>query len=880
MGVKGLESFVRENRTSLTKTIILPSVDQSGTSIDGTNRIPIIVDAWGIIFKLYLDSLPWTSGGEYLRYYKLVKKLVKGWRKVGLEPTFVFDGAGPPEKHLTTLSRAAEKLLACQLFYTTSVASRSSPSFARGGKVVLPFFASQAFTFALHRLGVKTHFVPGGEADAICVSMAEKVGGYVFGRDSDFIILIGRTERVRGYVPIDMMNWIEGPQSPNPSNGTGKYVPPAFRNGQPSETFQPVHNGRRQASQPYKNTNRQSSMIPSSTLQNPSLVLTFIPPQALRHRLRIPSTHLPLFASLCGTDYTPPHIIQRFFEPGLTMFQRIEKAARILREQLFSPTSSSSSKIGYVTNPADQVVELVKRVIKKLIIYPFDTEQDLDDTVNIIIEAALQYQLPSVEECCSTYPFCGELDPMLGCQTPISLGDARLPNHTKERMTGKEAYSAAQRDGLVGTIVHGWLYPDRMYQWQVLEDVSGPCLKASNGAREIRRKAWEIADQGLGGLRFPMRDIVDVEDDKNPELEEHDINQEEKELQDLLGIPKTEVEAQNEVTSLVQAEQPLTRTEPIREMIEYLRQGSTAKIISSPLILPPIPPLTEEKLPICQTPLEDRLRIYLQALHSDFPSIRSLPVSLQPLVSLIRFCVIDSLERSGKYGQNKWKRDEVYAVLRAGVGTYTMWKRELLSENNQNISQNLNGEEEGGGEGKENLYPMLENRNCNLIAQLKSSLSDIHILAQSLLLLPNISKSNSNQIIDKEGEIGLTHIIPFFFFNGINLHKLLLKQEPDFKSGWKWKEEEEEKLFKICWNSLIDNLDEKFIVGLNYITLPLIADSIKSKSENDVIDLIEEDLNGNLKNNNKKKKNKNKRKSSFILNQPSGRFGVLEGLID
>jgi hypothetical protein len=45
-----------------------------------------------IIFSLYLSSLPWQSGGEYLAFYRVVCRLVEAWRAVGLEPTFVFDG--------------------------------------------------------------------------------------------------------------------------------------------------------------------------------------------------------------------------------------------------------------------------------------------------------------------------------------------------------------------------------------------------------------------------------------------------------------------------------------------------------------------------------------------------------------------------------------------------------------------------------------------------------------------------------------------------------------------------------------------------------------------------------------------------------------------
>ena len=47
-----------------------------------------------IIYSLYLDShIPWGSGGEYLRFYRVTRRLIRSWRQVGLEPLFVFDGS-------------------------------------------------------------------------------------------------------------------------------------------------------------------------------------------------------------------------------------------------------------------------------------------------------------------------------------------------------------------------------------------------------------------------------------------------------------------------------------------------------------------------------------------------------------------------------------------------------------------------------------------------------------------------------------------------------------------------------------------------------------------------------------------------------------------
>ena len=48
-----------------------------------------------LIFRLYHGSLPWTSGGEYLAFYRLVKRLLTAWRGVGLDMLYVFDGKSP-----------------------------------------------------------------------------------------------------------------------------------------------------------------------------------------------------------------------------------------------------------------------------------------------------------------------------------------------------------------------------------------------------------------------------------------------------------------------------------------------------------------------------------------------------------------------------------------------------------------------------------------------------------------------------------------------------------------------------------------------------------------------------------------------------------------
>ncbi|EAL18507.1 hypothetical protein CNBJ1490 [Cryptococcus deneoformans B-3501A] len=781
MGVRGLQTFVRENRGSLCRSVLLPERDPQGSQ---RGSIPLIVDAWGVIFKLYLDSLPWASGGEYLRFYQITKQLITAWRKVGLEPTFVFDGAAPIEKHPTILKRMTESLSTPKLFYATSVSSRSEPSFGRGysTKPLLPPFASHAFIFALHRLGVATHHVPSGEADSACVTMAERIGGYVLGQDTDFLILVGKSERVAGYVPLDMLSWIEGEVSEEEAQDD--------KLGQsPTKTFRPAY-GRRKKS----HTPRQSSLLPPPNYHHATLVMTVIPPQTLRQRLRLPANYMALFASLVGNDYTPPEALQRFYEPSLDVCQRIEKAARVLREQLFSPSANSRRNV----NPGDFVVELVRRVVKKLCIWQYDTEPDLLRAVNSIIEAALQYTSPHGGECCPIYPFCGELDP---------LGSL-------------EAYAAAQRKGSLLFITHGWLYPNRIYLRGALEDPTMASPRTLEGSRGVRLASYVIAEEGLGGFRFVDEPLPGVKNGITPAEMQEDT-----ELRGLLGVGSSPESAETDLAP--QGAQSVDELEvmkdPPRVMVEYVRQGSAGKIVPYTLDLPPKKD-SSESTPVCLRPLADRLQAYLGPMQSDTPAIRLLPSSLQPLVAIIRHCVIEMArltEKNGRATNPAWRRHEAYAVLKAGVGTFAQWRRELDSEEMVGLRRKklspVSPEDEA------NEWPTLERRHAHLIAQLSNAMMDSTSLSESLLLLstqvpyftPIQMESLPQPLIgDPVADFGPTHLSPFLFFSGINIHSLLNQAEPPTHLKWKWTPEED-KTLHMCWHALIDELEDGVILGLN-----------------------------------------------------------------
>ncbi|WVQ75878.1 hypothetical protein IAR50_005512 [Cryptococcus sp. DSM 104548] len=828
MGVRGLQSFVKENRQSLCRSVILPEKDARGTE---KGAIPVIVDAWGVIFKVYLDSLPWVSGGEYLRFYQLAKGLVTSWRKVNLEPTFVFDGAAPVEKHDTTLKRMTESLIAPKLFYTTSAKSRSEPSFGKDstGKVVLPGFASHAFIFALHRLGVETHHVPYGEADGVCVKMAEAVNGYVLGQDSDFLILVGKSERMSGYVPLDMMSWIEGEAS---KQDEGSDFAPS-----PS-TFQEVNGRRKKSYNP-----RHSSLLPPPTHQHPTLILTVISPHSLRQRLRLSANYMALFASLIGNDYTPPEALKRFYEPSLSPSRRIEKAALVLREQL-QILSASKGKNVY---PGDFVVELVKRVVKKLCIWQYDTESDLMRAVNGIIEAALQYSIPHFSQCCPSYPFCGELG-QLGCQTSLSrpITPALIGNHApKDEPTKQqkalEAYAATQRKGCLTFITHAWLYPDRIYLRSGMEDPSIPSSRSLETSREVRRAAYAIADEGLGGFKFTALSEKDKRvwseekaGDGGDVLDGEDVGSEE----NAAGLAEHSAPEHGEDDQL---ETVLHSNDPVRIMVEYVRQGSAGRVIPYDLHLPP-KQSTESATPLCVQPLSDRLKAYLGPMGSDTVAIRELPSSLQPLVAIVRYCAIEMAAVNDRGGfpravDLRWRKSEVLAVLKSGIGTFKQWRRELDYEELSGVRRKTKAV---SPEDEAKEWPTLESRNAQLVGQLSTAMQNSVSLAESLLLLstqvpyftPLQMESLPQPLTgDPIGDFGPTHLSPFIFFSGINLHTVLQRQQPPAHLEWKWTEEEEGVL-ETCWTALHVDLQEGVILGAQQEDGDHESEEHQSKSNN------------------------------------------------
>ncbi|GMK54680.1 hypothetical protein CspeluHIS016_0112660 [Cutaneotrichosporon spelunceum] len=674
MGVRGLQTFLKENRQSLCRSLVLGPEEANTRPV-----LPLVVDAWGIIYQLYLDALPWASGGEYRQFYRLVRRLVREWRAVGIEPVFVFDGASPPEKHITLLGRMQQGVETARLFYTTRPESRSSPSGQRG-QSLLPPFTSQAFGTALASLGVETHYVPRGEADGECVVLAASIGGYILGKDTDFLIL-GSGAETKGYIPLDIVEWVE-PAPSAESNGSG---------------FTTVSGGKKARAR------FASRLLPRSP--GATLILPTFTSAALARRLRLPINMLPLLASLVGNDYSAGMAAAGAGKVS----DRIDRIARTLRETHARPRSHT----------ADTAYELVARVVRKLHTGAHVDARGLAETVEAIVNATIQYVLPG-PVCCEVYPFCGELDDRCAAQ----VSRVATPVEGESPKTGAaQAYAAAQKRGHLNLVTHAWLHPDRVYLWGVLENPSGPSARAGGIPTAARCAAYTIVDAALG-MRWPAVSETELDAAKQ--------DSEAAELLGELSIKSPDEgnegdqgDAQDNEAEAAVAEEAEAAAAPRRVVTEYLRQGSSTRVGARELELPS----PQDDGPLCLAPLDKRLAVYRDALGAS-PATSALPTPLQPVACALRMCVLSAAESDPAGLAGRWRRTELEAIARAAIGCMQGWGKDEDEDDGVSVKSSADGS------AVDDNYPVLTNRNAELVSQFQAALLDTLMLAQALLLTP------------------------------------------------------------------------------------------------------------------------------------------------
>lgn len=195
--------------------------------------------------------------------------------------TDCFAGPSPRAKFPTITSRLTKgKVQPSLLFFRTSPATRSTSRFLSNPKI-LPPLTYEAVLCALQQLDDVEVYFADGECDPFAVELAGRLGAYVIGNDSDFVVL--NSEGYKGFVPLDEMSWI-----------LPMTIPKA---AELSEDLEWV------SSKPKKQTVRNSfsgkSIVPpddsSSAL---TLSYTYYTPAKLSSQLKIPISILPILGAL------------------------------------------------------------------------------------------------------------------------------------------------------------------------------------------------------------------------------------------------------------------------------------------------------------------------------------------------------------------------------------------------------------------------------------------------------------------------------------------------------------------------------------------------------------------------------------------------------
>ncbi|PPQ76786.1 hypothetical protein CVT26_001753 [Gymnopilus dilepis] len=759
MGVHGLTTYLRENRRSLSTTTLASS---------SKTPVPIVVDGWSFIYNLYQSSgLPWVYGGEYVEFVRLIKEVVEAWIAVGLQVYFVFDGACPELKFPTVISRLGQsQVLPAQLFFRTSAVSRSTGRFLNENRI-LPPLAYSACIHALETLrstvsGLEVHYAD-EEGDPYAVELAGRVGGYVVGNDSDFVIF--NAEGYRGYIPMEEMVW----QTPLP-----EIVPPVEED---DGDFQIVRKPKAKKKTPQRQQD-VAGLLPPENKEQLSLSMVSYSPEALANHLNIPTTLLPLFGALVGNDYSKESefnarkIQALFFERNLTSSQRIDKVARTMHSIVSQPKAKQQ--------PAS-VMDLIDRTVNALLTRMIGTlgSGEIEGIVDKIVNATLQYAIPKYAgtlvgreglwptsicalhepEACTILPFISH-----NVMRQAEISDQADP----ALLEAREKYLDAYRNGLLSPKTMDTLSTGSSWARLFLENPDFETVGRSIG-RPIRVWVHAILQDTVGlpsteaeSTGSAREDETEEESDGDELIDVVESDEEDENGADLLAPLKGELHRLHSdhasVDSTDQGTEPppsivshrrLSNSPP--NVTEYLRRGT--RIAQEMTKVQPLAELlssislsdyAEEQAPPLVLRAEDeRLTVFLRILKSDIPSVRRLPPEAMMSVLAVRW-VVQTLhsrwQESGSRDREKelWTQREARCFLSSFAWASTDVFQGIYLESDP---------------------PPIEDRNVQLMAQALMALESIEQLCQALLLLDRVPV-NAHQLSGKAFHALLTDTAP------------------------------------------------------------------------------------------------------------------------
>ena len=617
--------------------------------------------------------------------------------------------------------------------------SRSSGRFLSETRILPPLVYS-ACIHALETLrsvtnNLEVHFAD-EEGDPYAVELASRIGGYVVGNDSDFVIL--SADGYLGYIPLKEMVW----QIPD--------LPPDVEsvNGDEGE-FQTVRKPK--AKRKVHDLRFSGGLTPPDNMPELSLTLVAYSPDTLAKHLNIQVSLLPLLGALAGNDFfkdsesNSRKIQAQFFDRKLTLIQRIEKVASTI-QSVMSPGAQRRRAKHQVGSVMDLIDGTVNALLGRLATTMGTGE--IETIVDKIVNATLQYAIPTYggdiggREGLWSTSFCALHDPETCSLLPIiSRKVMRQTEDAPDVLEAREKCLDAYRNGLFPPKFMDTLHTGTYWPRLFLENPELETVGRSIG-RPIREWTVAILEDTVG---VPIADhgddggSVEGEDDDDKLIDVVESDGEGSTSTDFLSPLKGELHRLHSPEDEIVTEQPASvssyRRHPSGPPIitEYLRKGT--RIVSESIVVTPISDLlssislseyvTDGSPPLVLRSVEDRLAVFLRALASDSPSVRQLsPDNLLPVLA-VRW-IVHTLHRrwqesgSKEREKERWTKNEARCWLSS-----ILWiaADRTRSDSTDNIKPDL---------------PPIEDRNIQLMAQILMALDSIEQLSQALLLTERV----------------------------------------------------------------------------------------------------------------------------------------------
>lgn len=721
MGVYGLTTYLRDKKRLLSTSIELTA------SSSTKNPTSIVVDGWSFIYDVHDHSnLPWVYGGEYSEFANLVTAVVEAWIKVGLKIYIVFDGAHPELKFPTIISRLSEShVRPSLLFFRTSPAARATSRSLHETCIIPPLLYETCIN-ALENLrstndALELHFAD-EEGDPYAVELAGRVGGYVVGNDSDFVIL--HTEGYLGYIPLAEMTW----------QASGLDDIPTLEDE--DAEFQTVR--KKSKRRPTNSSTAGKGLLPPDT--DEELILSFITynPVTLADHFKLPVTLLPLLGAFVGNDYskqTESHrrnIQSLFFDKKLSSSQRIDHTAAVMRAVL-SPATPKRKSAHPVGSPMDLIDRTVTALLSRLTNALGSGE--IDSIIEKVVEATLRYALlkysgdiPGKDGLWRS-GICA-LHPPESCRILPMFSQKVITQHQDSGQEDaslfaiREKYLQSYRSGLFSPKNMDVLSTGTFWPRLFLENPDLETVGRSIG-RPIHIWVYAILNDAVG-----LPDDIDDEDEDEDEL--IDVVESDGEGTDgadylaplkgeLRRLHTSEDEATEPPAFIASSGRP-NRSRPA-VVTEYLRRGvriaeELVEVVPLHDLLPGISLSSFASIdapPLLLRSQDDRLTVFLRAVDCDIPSIRGL--SSQHLVPVLAVrWIARTLSRraqetgSKEHAKEKWTMNEARCFLASFA-----WSTARESDNQREP-------------------PPIVDRHVQLMAQYLMALETISQLSEVLLL--------------------------------------------------------------------------------------------------------------------------------------------------